>query len=112
MVLLIKVLLNAVALFAAAYLLRPNVQIKEFGRAILLAIVLALLNGTLGSILNFLALPLNFLTLGLFSFVITALMIMIADYFMKGFQVRGFWWAFILAILMGVFNSILYKVFL
>jgi putative membrane protein len=112
MVILIKILLNAVALFAAAYLLRPNVVIKDFGRALILAIVLALLNGTLGAFLNMIALPLNFITLGLFSFVITALMIMIADYFLKGFQVRGFWWAFVMALLMGVFNAILYAVFL
>ncbi|MFZ2898111.1 MAG: phage holin family protein [Saprospiraceae bacterium] len=112
MTIVIKILLNALALFAAAYLLRPNVQVKDFGRAVVLAIVLALLNGSLGKFLNALAIPLNFLTLGLFSFVISALMIMLADYFIKGFQVRGFWWAFVLAVLMGVFNSILYKIFL
>ncbi|MBK7409088.1 MAG: phage holin family protein [Saprospirales bacterium] len=109
---LIKVLLNALALFAAAYLLRPNVQIRDFGRALILAIVLALLNGTLGSVLKVIALPLNVLTLGLFSFVINALMILIADYFLKGFQVKGFWWALVMAVLMSIFNSILYRLFL
>lgn len=109
---LIKVLLNALALFAAAYLLRPNVQIRDFGRALILAIVLAVLNGTLGSVLKVVALPLNILTLGLFSFVINALMILIADYFLKGFQVKGFWWALVMAVLLGVFNSILYRLFL
>ena len=112
MAILIKILLNALALLAAAYLLRPNVQIKDFGRALILALVLALLNGTLGAFLNLIALPLNFITFGLFSFVITALMILIADYFLKGFQVRGFWWAFVLALLMGLFNAILSAIFL
>ena len=110
--LLIKILLNALALFAAAYLLRPHVQIKDFGRALILAIVLALLNGTLGTLLKALSLPLSVITLGLFSFVINALMILIADYFLKGFQVRGFLWALVLAVLIGVFNSALYAIFL
>ena len=112
MTLLIKILLNALALFAAAYLLRPNVLVKDFGRALILAIVLALLNGTLGVFLKAISMPLNFITLGLFSFVINALMILLADYFLKGFQVKGFLWAFVLALLMGVFNSILYSIFL
>ncbi len=112
MIILVKILLNALALFAAAFLLRPNVQVKDFGRALILAIVLALLNGTIGAFLKFISLPLTILTLGLFSFVINALMIVVADYFMKGFQVRGFWWALVLAVLLSVFNSVLYAIFL
>ena len=112
MIILVKILLNALALFAAAFLLRPNVQVKDFGRALILAIVLALLNGTIGAFLKTISLPLNILTLGFFSFVINALMIVIADYFMKGFQVRGFWWALVLAVLLSVFNSVLYAIFL
>jgi len=109
--LLIKILLNALVLFAAAYLLRPHVKILNFGRALVLAIVLAILNGTLGTFLKAISLPFNVITFGLFSFVINALMILIADYFMKGFQVRGFWWALVLAVLVGVFNAALYALF-
>ncbi|MCB0677202.1 MAG: phage holin family protein, partial [Saprospiraceae bacterium] len=95
--LLIKLLLNGLALFAAAYLLRPHVRIDNFVSALITALVLAVLNATLGAILNFLSLPLNFLTLGLFHFVVDALILLLANHLLKGFQIRGFWWALALA---------------
>lgn len=110
MELLIKILLNALAIFAAAYFLKPKVQIQGFGSAVILAVVLAILNGTLGTILKAISLPLNIITLGLFSFVINALMILVAAYFLKSFTVKGFWPAFIMAILLGVFNWILHGI--
>ncbi|MCB9283652.1 MAG: phage holin family protein [Lewinellaceae bacterium] len=112
MELLIKILLNAAALFAAAYLLRPNVQVRDFGRAVIIAVVLAILNGTLGAFLKMISFPITILTLGLFSLVINALMIILADYFLKGFQVRNFWWALVLSALLAIFNWLLYSVFL
>jgi putative membrane protein len=111
MSIIVTILLNAVALFAAAYLLRPNVEVKGFVRAIIVGVVLAILNGTLGAILDAVALPLNFITLGLFSFIIDAIIILIADYFLKGFKVKGFWWAVVLAVLMAIFNSVMHMIF-
>ena len=111
MSIIVTILLNAVALFAAAYLLRPNVEVQGFVRAIIVGVVLAILNGTLGALLNAVALPLNFITLGLFSFIIDAIIILIADYFLKGFKVKGFWWAVVLAVLMAIFNSVMHMIF-
>ncbi|MDX1667591.1 MAG: phage holin family protein [Saprospiraceae bacterium] len=107
---IVKTLLNALALFAASQFLR-GVQITDFVRALLAAILLSLLNATLGAFLNLLALPLHIITFGLFSFVVDAAIIMMAAYFMKGFQVRGFWSALALAVLMAIFNVLLHAVF-
>jgi putative membrane protein len=101
----LKLLLNALALFFATRLLK-GVELTNFTQAILVAFVLSLLNATVGFILKILAFPLTLITLGLFIFVINALVIMIADSFIGGFRVRGFGSAFLLAILLAVFNMI------
>lgn len=108
---LMKTLLNALALFAAAYLLK-GVVIKDFLNAIIVAVVLALLNATLGQVLDFITLPLRILTLGLFSFVVDAIVIWIAASLLKGFEVRSFWSAVVLAIVLAIFNAILYQLYL
>ncbi len=108
---IIKMLLNAIALFAAASFVK-GVKISNFGGAVVAAIVLALLNATIGAIMYWLALPLRILTLGLFTFVINAVVIWIAGSVVKGFDVKGFLPALWLAILTAVFNTILYALFL
>lgn len=108
---LLKTLLNALALMAGAYLLR-GVAVEDFTRAVLVALLLAVLNATLGAILDWLSFPLRILTLGLFSFVVDAFILLIASYFLKGFRIDNFGYAFFLAILLAVFNGFLYAVFL
>ena len=107
---LIKVLLNALALMAGAYFLK-GVHVQDFTRALIVAVLLSVLNATLGNVLDFITLPLRFLTLGLFSFVIDAVMLLLASYFLKGFKVKSFGSAFVLAILLGIFNTVLYWMF-
>ncbi len=107
---LVKMLLNALALFVAAQLLR-GVHLTDFARAIIVALVLAILNATLGAILNLLALPLTLVTFGLFSFVVDAAVIMAAAYFLKGFTVDGFWPALLLAVLLALFNLVLHSIY-
>ena len=108
---LIKVLLNALALMAGAYFLK-GVHIQDFTRALIVAVLLALLNATLGGFLDFITTPLRFITLGLFSFVVDAILLLIASYFLKGFKLASFGSAFLLAILLGIFNAFLYWMFL
>lgn len=102
---IISILINGAVLMGAAYLLR-GVTISDYTRALLLAVVLALLNSTLGAVLDFVSTPLRWLTLGLFSLVVDAIVIKIADYFMKGFEVKNFVWALVLAAVLAVFNAI------
>lgn len=108
---IVKVLLNALALMAGAHLLK-GVEIQDFTRAVIIAVILSFLNATLGSFLDFITTPLRFLTLGLFAFVVDAAMLLLAAHFLKGFNIRNFVSAFLLAIILSVCNAILYAVFL
>lgn len=103
---LVRLLVNALIIMGAAYLLN-GVTIKDFSRAVILAVLLAVLNSTLGAILSFVTAPINWITLGLVGLLIDAVMIRIADYFMSGFQTRNFWWALLLALIISVANAIL-----
>lgn len=107
----LKFILNALALMAGAHFLN-GVRIDDFVRAMLVAIVLAVLNATLGGVLDFITTPLRYLTLGLFSFVVDGALLLIAAYFLKGFHIDNFKSAFFLAILLAIFNTVLYGIFL
>ena len=92
--LLLRLLVTAVVAYFLAQIL-PGIQFDGFGGAIIFAIVLGILNLVVTPILKILGLPLTILTLGLFSLVINALVILIADYFIDSMNVDGFLWAFI-----------------
>ena len=108
---IIRILANAVALAVGARLLK-GVVVEDFVRALLVAVVLSLLNATLGNILDFITMPLRFLTLGLFSFVVDAAILLLAAYFIKSFSVDSFKSAFFLAIIVAIVNSLIYAILL
>lgn len=95
---------SIVAILIAAQLI-PGVDITLLA-SVLLAVVLGLINLFLKPIINLLTLPLNILTLGLFSFVVNALLIMLASTFIEGLVVNGFWAAFFFGILMSLVNAL------
>jgi len=103
--LIIEILLMGLAFFIGAKLV-PGVEVSGYGSAIIAAILIALANATIGSILRFLTFPINFLTLGLISFIITVLMILLVSYVMDSFQVSGFLAAAILALVVAVIKAI------
>ena len=107
--LIIEILLMGLAVLLGAYIV-PGVQVDGYGTAIIAAILIALANATIGFILRVLTFPVNFLTLGLVSFIITVLMILLVDNLMSGFNTSGFWAAAFLAIVValikGLFNII------
>ncbi|MEQ9092310.1 MAG: phage holin family protein [Balneola sp.] len=103
-------LLNSVAVFATAKIL-PGVEIKNFWSAIVVAALLAIVNTFLTPILQFIALPVSILTLGLFALVINTLMIMLVDALVEGFKIKNFWWALVFGIVMSLFSGILFRVF-
>lgn len=106
-----KILLNGLAIMSAAYLMQ-GVKVTDLARALIASFVLALLNSTLGAVLDTLTYPVRFVTLGLFSLVVDAAVIMVASYFLKGFEVRNFGTAFWLAVLLAVFNTVLHWIYL
>ncbi|MFC3414723.1 phage holin family protein [Algoriphagus hitonicola] len=102
---LIKILLGSISVMIAAFFL-TGIHIDGWLTGILLAAVLILINLTIKPIMIILTLPLTILTLGLFLLVINALMILLADEIIPGFEVDGFWWALIFAIVTSIINSL------
>lgn len=103
MSLLIKWIVNAVAIIITAYLL-PGVRLSGFFAALVTALVLGLVNIFIKPVLLLLTLPLNILTLGLLTLVINALMILLVSAVVPGFNVTGFWWAFLFSLVLAVIN--------
>lgn len=103
--LLLVWLVNALCLLGVAQVL-PGVQVVSFSTALIAALVLGLINTFIKPVLALLTLPITLLTLGLFSFVLNALMFGLAAYFLDGFNVEGFWAALIGALLFGVLSWI------
>ena len=87
---LLRWVLMAVALLAVSYLY-SGVQVASFGTALMAAVVIGLLNVLLRPILVLLTLPVTVLTLGLFLFIVNALVFWAASGLMPGFHVNGFW---------------------
>jgi putative membrane protein len=102
---LVKILLGGIAILIAEFLL-AGIHIDSFMTGFILAAVIILINIILKPILVILTLPITVLTLGLFLLVINALMIMLADRIIPGFQVDSFWWAILFAIVLSVINSL------
>lgn len=103
--LIIRLLITAVVAFLLTKIL-PGVHLESFGAALIFAIVLGVLNLIVKPILSLLGLPLTIITLGLFSLVINAVIILLADYFIDGMLVDGFLWAFIFSIGLSVVTSL------
>lgn len=104
--LIVSLLVATVSILILAYLL-PGVQVAGFIAALITAIVIGLINAFVKPILKLLTLPVTILTLGLFLFVLNALMIMLADYIVSGFNVDNFWWALFFSFLLSLVTSII-----
>lgn len=105
---IMRIVVTSIVAFGLSYILK-GIKIDSFWTAILLAVVLAVLNALLKPVLIILTLPITIFTLGLFLFVINAAIILLADYFIPGFEVNGFWWALLFSLLLSIVTSILYK---
>lgn len=108
LVLVVHWFLNALGLVIVAHLV-PGFRVASFGTALLAAIVVGLVNATLGLLLKIVTLPLTIVTFGLFLFVINALMLRFAASLVPGFVVAGFGPAFLGAILLTIVNMLLHS---
>lgn len=104
--LLLNWLLSTLALVLVARIV-PGFEITGFGSALLAAVVVGFVNATLGVILKILTFPLTIVTLGLFWFVINALMLKLAAGIVPGFRINGFLPAFLAAIVLSLINLLL-----
>ena len=103
-----RIIFTSIVAFGLSYIL-SGVRIDSFWSAIVLAIVLAILNAIVKPILIFFTFPLTIVTLGLFLFVINAIIILLAENLVGGFHVDGFWWALLFSLLLSIVTSVLFK---
>lgn len=108
--LILEILIMGLAVMIGAYLV-PGVSVDGYGSAIIAAILIAIANATIGLVLRIFTFALNFLTLGLVSFIISVLMILLVDSWMKGFNTSGFLSATILAIVVAIAKMVLDGIF-
>ena len=103
---LINLVVNAIAFYVTAYVV-PGMKIAGWQPLIVISVVWAVLAALVRPILIIFTLPINILTLGLFTFVINALLIMAMGRFVPGFEVANFTTALIAAVVLAVVNMVL-----
>ena len=101
--LLLTWLINAAALMALPYLMH-SVAVSNVGTALIAALVLGLVNTLIRPVLVLLTLPVTLLSMGLFILVINAVLFWLVSHWVAGFEVAGFWSAFLAAILYSVIS--------
>jgi len=104
--LVLRWLILTVAIMVAAYLIE-GIEVKGFWSAFFAAAILGVLNALFRPILIILTLPITILTLGLFTFVINAVLIMMVSGVIGGFEVHGFWSAFLGSLIISVVSWLL-----
>ena len=105
MSLILRMLLNALIVYAVAHIIK-GVHVRGFGTAILVAVVLGLINALIRPVLFLLTLPINVLTLGLFTFVLNALLFWSVTWFVPGFSVDSFISALVASFLVSLMSLI------
>jgi putative membrane protein len=105
MSILIRWVINALALMLVAYIF-PNIGVSGFYIALITALILGLINAVIRPFLLLITLPINIVTLGLFTFVLNALLFWFVASFIDGFYVAGFWAAFFGALVFSIISSI------
>lgn len=103
---IIRLLVTAAVAYGLAYLLK-GIHIDSYWTALVFALVLAIVNLIIRPLLIIFTIPLTIITLGLFLFVINALMVLLAAKVVDGIIIDGFWWALLFGLLLSVVSSLL-----
>ena len=101
--LIVKWILFALAIIFTAWII-PGISVANFLSAMFVVIIIALINMFIRPLIMFITLPINFLTLGIFTFVINALLLMLAGFVAPGFEVEGFWSALLGSLVLSILN--------
>ena len=121
---LVRLVINALALWLTTLLLAPHVAVRPFAPAgtletvltyLLVALVFGVVNGIIGNLIRVVAFPLYILTLGLISFIVNGLLLLLVAWFTGlfgfGLTVEGFWWGVLGAFVLGVIAFLLGLIF-
>ena len=103
---LIKLIISTLAVMMVSYIL-PGVHVQSFGIALMVACVLAFLNALIKPILVLFTLPITLITLGLFLLVINAIIIIITDRLIDGFEVSSFGIALLFSLILSIVTSVM-----
>ncbi len=103
-------ILSALAIYVTAAL-TPGFVLKGFGAAMIASVVIGLLNMTIRPVLLILTLPINILTLGLFTIVVNAIVLRLSAGLLKGFDIDGWLPAFLGAIVLALVQALLFYMF-
>lgn len=103
---ILQLILTALVLLMISYLL-PGITVSSFGVALVAAVVLGLVNLLIRPLLVLLTLPINILTLGLFSFIINTAMFALAARIVPGFEISNFLSALLGSLLLGLITGLL-----
>ncbi len=106
---IIKWILFALLIMGIAWVI-PGIAITGFISALIVVLIMGLVNLFIRPIIEFISLPLNVLTLGVFSLVINALLFLLIAKFSPGFQIDGFWSGFWGALILSVFTPLIDKI--
>ena len=106
LIMIIQLLINAIAFYVTAYLV-PGIIINGWQVLVVVSVVWGMLTLLIKPILTILTLPINILTLGLFSFVINAILLLIMSKIVPGFNVSGFGVALIASVVLSLVNMFL-----
>lgn len=107
---LVNWIIVTLSVLVSAYVL-PGVTVSGFLAALLVALLLGIMNAFIKPFLLFLTLPINLLSLGLFTLVINAVIILLVSAIAPGFSVDGFGWALLFSLILSIIVDILYFVF-
>ena len=105
---IISILLSTIAVIVSAYIL-PGVHVSSFLTALVVAVILAIVTSLIFPLLLLITLPINILTLGLFTFVIIGLLVLGVSAIVPGFTVDGFWWAVAFGVILALVNSFVHS---
>lgn len=109
--LIVKWLVNALAIFLVGNFL-PGIHVPDYMTALWAALALGILNTIIRPILLILTLPINLITLGLFTFILNGFMFWVATKIVHGFLVDNFWWAVLGALIVSAISTVANRFFL
>lgn len=101
-------LIATIVVLIASYIL-PGINVDSLLAAFITAIVLGFINAFIKPVLLLLTLPINILSLGLFTLVINAGLVELTALVVPGFTVKNFWWALLFSLIISVFNAFFAK---
>ena len=103
----LEILLTGLAILALGQII-PGVKVDSYSSAVIAGVLIGFVNATVGLLLRILTFPLNILTLGLVSFIISVLMILLVDHLMDSFEVHGFFTACLFAISLALMKMLIH----